>query len=586
MKMSEIVGNLEVHDAKAASLAAQYSLIDSNGKIISELKKESTGEFNLPIPELAEGNYTLLIQVGEYKTEKLIRKLAKLPGEVRFDENKVMYVDGKKTIPYGWFSFPFGEKDLQDLSEIGYTLHVWYASPGNNDDQIRECLNRFAKAGIKCALYPYPNYTMNTGEAVRRPLNQEEAAAIRQRVRNLKNHPALLGWYLHDEPELRAGLPARFMEIHDICQDEDPYHPTIILNTTVAGIHKFAEVADISMPDIYPAFIDGGDAGVDLSVIFNSNMTGNEASERINWFTPQGFDWSDFGRPGQRAPNFVELRNMQYQAVLSGATGFCWFSWAYLESMPEVYLGVNHLVKEARVLSELWFNPQKKVLLPSDSPQVIAANYPDINGVDYIIAVNNTTVSKKIELPASKNLYYALGEKLSFKINNKKLSDNLEKYQVRVYCSDKEIADSFDLNGYKPLLKKALKDLHREGNLAYAYKTGVKIELQQENPGGYPAWHLSDGVYRRSFILSEKDREDAIVSITFPKKVTASKIKLFGKGLKSAELEIKRNGNWVKVANLEKVDDEYLEAEWKKEKFDKLRLIRINAGRISEIEVY
>ena len=189
-------------------------------------------------------------------------------------------------------------------------------------------------------------------------------------------------------------------------------------------------------------------------------------------------------------------------------------------------------------------------------------------------------------MTAKENRYHAVGENKAFDVRNNKLSDRLEKYQVRVYSSSKSIADSFDLNAYKPLVEKAKQDLRKEGNLAYADKTGVQFELIINDPPRYPAWHLGDGSYKVGMNIPANEQGKAIIQITFPEKVKASQLKMFGNQLQEAEVEIEENGKWIKIAELNPVTDKIFEAEWKATEVDKIRVVRIKARNISEIEVY
>lgn len=581
MNVREIAGGLTIRETGAESLPVAIDLSDSSGKVIAKTSRKGSGDFRLPIPVLENGTYLLTVHAGNYTTVKKIRKLPKFKGEIRFDENKIMYVDGKKSIPYGWFSII----DLARASKLGFNVAVDYGGAYYHGKKLQEVFDKYAAAGIKAAIYCYPSNLLYKPEAQRKPLSKDEADQIRSRIRELRDHPALLGWYLCDEPDAAPALPARMKEIFEICKEEDPYHPAIILNNTVEGYRKYAESGDITMPDIYPNFIVGGDSGKPISNVYSQMKASGDVSSRIPWCTPQAFNYGDYGRSGQRAPNFTELRNMHYQALLAGTTGFCWYTFSHLDCDPEVYLGVAQLLKEAGILEDIWFNGHRRKMLPTGNAEVFAAAYPGVNGRDYLIAVNATTSSKKVSLPASGKTYYAAGEKKSFTPVNGKLSDTLEKYQARVYVTDRKLAESFSLDEYKPKVAEALKKLYKEGNLAYAPASGVQFELSWKEKN-YPAWHLGDGSFTMVFRLGSKDKGTAAVTIVFPKEVKASRLRLYGLDLRSGTVEADKNGTWIKLADLKKIDDRAMEAQWPAGTFRKFRLSRLDATGISEIELY
>ncbi len=150
--------------------------------------------------------------------------------------------------------------------------------------------------------------------------------------------------------------------------------------------------------------------------------------------------------------------------------------------------------------------------------------------------------------------------------------------------TDRKLAESFSLDEYKPKLAEALKKLYKEGNLAYVPASGVQFELSWKEKN-YPAWHLGDGAFSIGFWLC-KNKGTAAVTLVFPKEVKASRLRLYGVSLRSGTVEADKNGSWIKLADLKKIDDGTMEAQWPAETFRKFRLSRIDAAGISEIELY
>lgn len=578
MNLKEITGDLIIREAGTEKLPVTFELSDSKGKILASCKGVGSCKFRLPVPQLKEGSYQLTARAGIYRTTKTIRKLPKVKGEIRFDKNRIMYVDGKPFIPYGGFS-----SKLDRDSKLGFNICFSYVGSYMHGDGLQKAFDQYAEHGMKCTINCYPTNKLYKDGAMRNPLSKQEADLIRSRIRELRNHPALLGWYLYDEPEAVPVLPSRMKAIFEICKEEDPHHPAIILNNTAAGYRKYAESGDITMPDIYPNFIIGGDAGKPISNVYYQMKDSAGVNSRIQWVTPQAFNWGDFGRAGQRMPNFTELRNMHYQGLLAGATGFCWYSFADLDSEPEVYLGLAQLLKEARILKDIWFNGYRKQMLSTGSPDVLAASYPGNNGRNYIVVVNCATAARKITLPAAGKKYFAAGEKQSFTPVKGKLTDELKKYQVRVYLTDQKLAESFSLDEYKPKVAEAMKKLHKKGNLAYFRSSKVRFELSW-NKNNTGVWHLGDGAFDMVFWI--KKNKNLSVSAEFPETVKASRICLFGKNLRKGVVEAEQNGKWVKLADLKPVSEQQMEASFQSVSGKKFRISDLVAEGITEIEIY
>ncbi|MBO4491090.1 MAG: hypothetical protein J5944_07000 [Lentisphaeria bacterium] len=580
MNVTEIAGDLVIGEAGSENFPVTFELADSDGKILASGTGAGSCKFRLPIPALEEGDYLLTVRAGEYTGTKKIRKLPKVKGEVRFDENGYMLADGQSVIPYGGFSC---NPDRE--SALGFNLNFSYMGSYLHGQKLQETFDRYAELGLKTAINCYPSDKISNPEAMRKPLTKQEADQIRSRIRELRSHPALLGWYLADEPEAVPALPSRLKEIYEICKEEDPHHPAIILNNTAAGYRKYAEVADITMPDAYPNFLSGGDAGKPIREVYDLLKLSSEVNARIQWITPQAFNWGDYSRTGQRAPDFAELRNMHYQAILAGATGFCWFEFSNLQCEPEVYLGLAQLLKETKILNDLWFNGYKRVALDTGDPDVLAAACPGNDGRHYIVTVNCSTSPKDISLPAEGKIYFAAGEKQSFTPVEGKLTDQLTKYQTRVYVTDQALAESFSLDEYKPKVAEAMAKLYKEGNLAYSRKGRVRFELSWDKRSS-AFWHLGDGAFNMMFWIRNSKPKDTTVSITFPEKVKASRLCLFGKNLRRGIVEAEVNGEWVRLAELKPAGEKSMEASFPAVESAKFRISELSASGISEIEMY
>lgn len=590
MKITALEGTVVVHDADCATQPVSLHLTGANGKVIAETRLNNPGAFSLPVSELPDGIYTLTAQAGECRCTKTIRKLPKHRGEVRFDARHNMYVDGRPFLPYGWFSYT----NLADAQKAGYSVEIYYNGAFLHGEKLQKHVDERFKYGIRTIIYCYPSNKIYSKSAMQKPLSRAEAELIRSRVRELRDHPGLLGWYIGDELESAPALPSRIREICEICREEDPYHPTVILNNTAGGYLKYADCADILLPDIYPNFLVGGDAGKPIRCIADMLEIARNSGNRILWVTPQGFNYGDFGRIGQRAPNFTELRNMQYQALISGAKGFVWYVYNGSECYPELIGGIASLHKELAVLKDLWYDGKYRKL-PSASPDVLLYECT-AKGRRYLIAVNTATQPRSFALPVGGRTFYTAGEEDTFTVRDGKLHDTLAKYQVKVYVSDASLARSFRVTDSKLVIEKTAAALHKKGNLAYWPVSGVKIALNFKPRGRNPlVWHLADGSNSRPLIPLQGQKVKPAVTMTFPREIRAGRALLYGRKLKRAVVEIERGGKWIKVAetgSATAIPDAHetqmtvVEAKWQPETFRKIRFAELEMGGIGEIELY
>ncbi len=601
MKINAIEGVVNVNDESVANTALQIVLRDKNGRVIAETTA-GNGRFSLPVPALNYGEYFLTAGNKSYSRKLVIRKLPPKKGEVRFDADHVMYVDGKKFLPYGWF----GCRDFERASSYGFNVIIEYAITAFNAEKLNKLFDRLHALNMKAVIYCYPENRMYSRPVQRLPLTKAEADAIRQRIRSIKDHPALLAWYLCDEPDLSPALPARMKEIHDICVEEDPYHPTVILNNTGEGYRKYAQSGDVVMPDIYPNFMRNGNSGVPMITMYDSLRACADAGDRILWCTPQGFNYDDCGHPGQRIPTPAELRNMHYQTLLGGATGFIWYIYEYNYPYPEVFSTLSSLLDESRKMP-LFFSPGKRRMLDTGKSGVLAGRY-DVDGKRFIVVINTLYQTAEVVLPIPAGNYYAAGEAGVKITSSGKVKTVLKPLEVRIFTTDKGVAESFSVAENEKTAMETRNYLQKKGNLAYGGNTSVDIRISGFARSILPVRHLNDGAYYDGFTVSGKNPE---IVLTFPEMVTASKLRLYGIDIAGEDgiVEIMVDGKFVKVADLFKdpsspkaagemstfseipeiryrKDRDALSAEWKSMSFKTLRISGFRARKIVEVEIY
>ena len=135
----------------------------------------------------------------------------------------------------------------------------------------------------------------------------------------------ILAWYTRDEPnELMYPL---VKGLHDIVNEEDPYHPSL---TVIFSPHLFPayhSATDILGPEIYPGFPGGrvGRVGEAMGKAVG-DMRGKPVIAVLQTFYEDN---------GGRMPNRSELRCMTYHSIVHGVTGILYFSYHYGGPMAE-----------------------------------------------------------------------------------------------------------------------------------------------------------------------------------------------------------------------------------------------------------
>ena len=136
-------------------------------------------------------------------------------------------------------------------------------------------------------------------------------------VNSVKNHPALFGYKVQDEPYQKGDSDEDMARAYVTIRNLDPHHPIYLVDSVAGGydwLFRFADIVDI---DYY------GGAGSDSGRIFTEKLDlAKAASKGRKPFTllQQAFQYNGY------LPSVEELRHFAYQAFFSGVSGLGYHS--------------------------------------------------------------------------------------------------------------------------------------------------------------------------------------------------------------------------------------------------------------------
>lgn len=445
--IEELVLKLEVNMPENWEIdGSPFVLVkDSSGKVIQD--KRNIDLDKVVSIDIKEGIGDLIIISGFrsdngdilYPTEKRIKRLPYHKGESRLDENGILLVDGERFIPYGWLDVPY--ENLSLVSKQGVNVVLSYADSFRSNDSIKAYLDRAESLGIKVIFYSYP--TREIMDRWTLPLSGSEKKVISDFINKWKEHPALLGWYLTDEPEYRPAFPLRLRDIFNLVKEVDPYHVAIVLNDTEEGMRVYADYCDVLMPDPYPGFIIGGGSMRPMDKVVNLVEA---AKNRVGygqtvWVTPQAFSYADFGRGNNRAPTPLEMRNMTIQAIIGGAKGFVYYSFYRSQKYSEIWTAITSISAEFEELKDaILAEPMECHIKVEPVIQGVAFSLRRV-GQDLYFFVANTDMANKIltfdlsEAGIGDVKLNVVSEGRTVEVEGGILKDIFKKYESRVYTT-------------------------------------------------------------------------------------------------------------------------------------------------------
>jgi hypothetical protein len=223
---------------------------------------------------------------------------------------------------------------------------------------------------------------------------EEKLELLTTEIKTFMDHPALLAWYISDEPNGNKIPPEKLEEIYSLIKSTDPWHPvSIVFMAPFLSSKNYADALDIVMADPYPVpngpVTQVGEATVQLKSEFEG--------KKPVWIVPQAFGGGEWW---SREPTFQEMRSMTYQAIVNGATGIQYFVRHGLNSFPKSTSAWNECGRMAVEIAEItpWLlSDEKTVPVKSNSVNItITSKVHD--GQLLIIAINRVNSPQRADI--------------------------------------------------------------------------------------------------------------------------------------------------------------------------------------------
>ncbi len=441
---STIAGVIKVNASKAV-----ISLTGASGKIYEDEKAVRNGEcaFSIPAGSLAAGEYKLTVSAvvngNTVKIERTISKLASAPSQVSWHPNGFFICNGKPFVPVISWTVAGTTPDVSD-EQIDRAFY--YASRNGINSMIfrvESCeialryLNAAQKYGMKLFFAPG-----NSPAADDNTLAIYENRVASLLVREVKEHPALLGYFLVDEPYWRGIPSSALVESYKILKFIDPHHPVWINAAPRGSVEVHAEyslAADIYGVDVYPIPQPSSHSGLDDKGMSSIGKYVLRMQESCGAHKPiimalQGFAWGE-GKPGRKAvyPTFDELRFMTYDAITAGGTGVSyWGTQGVLKA--DFYRDVLYpITRELRQISGI-LTAEERAAVRSSIPEVrIFAR--KVGGKVYVIAANTSDKPVQCRITGfNGGKVTVVNENREKSVSGGTLTDDFAAYGVHIYA--------------------------------------------------------------------------------------------------------------------------------------------------------
>jgi len=341
---------------------------------------------------------------------------------------EVVKVSESQFYPIGFYYVPSPE--LARIKEGGFNLVQYWVGDTTG---LKGFLDLAQKQGLK-VLAELSHF-----------VSQGREKKVEEIVTKIKDHPALFGWYIMDEPT-KCSNEETIKRTYKLVKGIDPEHPTFLLFLSPGVIRAFHGSAEIFGIEPYPI-----PTHPLRKVMVDTRKAFREAKGKPLWVVIQCFE--DY-RPAARKmirplPEPWQARYMTYTAVANGAKGILYFLYKQTwdnkmlpDKDPALWEELCKIAAEIKAISPVLMEGiscREDVCLVDDgyTLSILAKKHKE---KIYIIAVNDTDNKKEVCFKI-KTSFLEPCPKIKVLFENRDLtmkkdgvfSDVFEKYEEHVY---------------------------------------------------------------------------------------------------------------------------------------------------------
>jgi hypothetical protein len=253
-------------------------------------------------------------------------------------------------------------------------------------------------------------------------------------VRAGTNHPALLAWYLSDEPEGHGQTPASLRDKYLRLKATDPNHPIALDHFMWEALANYKDACDFTMTSVYPLTATNP-APITHVGLFIDHTRSLHRPNWPHWPFIQIFGGPDCDGGKWKQPDPVEVRGMVYIALVHRAGGIFFFS--YWPKAPRTWESVGVLNRELRRMAPWLVAPGCELETQSSLPEVQVRARSVGQGKSGLVLVVNTTAEPHYveicipQLPTGE--VGGLFDHHTFKPVKNKFTEKLGPYDTRAY---------------------------------------------------------------------------------------------------------------------------------------------------------
>jgi len=448
---------------------------------------------------------------AKYTAKTTLTILPYKPNEVKTDRlTGGMIVNKRSFFPFGFYCYsPVSPTIAEEEIVKGFNMMSPYQKihPGTLGER-KAYMDRCAEIGMKVH-YNLLSVSASTGPKADTIPEEEKNRRLVAEIKAFMNHPALLAWYISDEPNGFNIDPKVLESIYETVKSIDPWHPvSMVFMAPFMASRKYSAAFDIVMADPYPVPTLPISMVSDLGKQLNTEFRGKQPQ----WMVVQAFGGGEWW---EREPTIQEIRSMTWQSVISGATGIQYFiRWGfnYFPKSAAAWAECGRISLEIAELTPWLLSDEDPLPVSSGSPNIIVTSKL-YKGKLAIMAVNkkNEPVNSSISI---RGLYsgkaMVLFENRSLSFSGGVINDPIAPFGSQVYMINLEPSNKRNITNENNLIK--------DPGFENTYSPGIPSACYARAGGDRGATYFTDSReyfdgYHSLRLITPK--EDAAVGIRF-----------------------------------------------------------------------
>jgi hypothetical protein len=361
-----------------------------------------------------------------------INRLAPVKNEVKIDyENGGLIVDGLPFFPFGFYCEKVGQMPEHEVVNGFNFIGPYQNNLPEGLPERKAYMDRCAQLGMKVQYGV--NSLIGSGHNDDKGLEkteEEKLAILKNEILTFKDHPALLSWYINDEPDGQGRSPEILEKAYNLIHKIDPYHPIAIVFMIPSKFNEFGKTMDIAMTDPYPI-----PESVDIRSYIDQLNCDFRYRKSI-WLVPQAFGgqemWSRESTP-------KELRVMTYLGLLEGVKGIQYFIRSENNLAPQSvgdWSECSNMAVEVGQMTPFLLSNERQQTLQTGNSDILAKSYW-YKGNRLVVVVNKSNQPAIFSIDLDSVEYnddaYVWFENRHVRLSKTVLKDMIDALGTRVY---------------------------------------------------------------------------------------------------------------------------------------------------------